>query len=98
MQRIKILTQFDSLSYYCIQDWCSTKVDDEGHHIPGPDNFRICGSKCSLKNDAWKADDTLIFRHHYDENERMKLYGIMSSSLLLIGLLVTVLGILLNEI
>ena len=78
----------------CIQAWCSTKVDNEGNHIYG--NVRICGARCPLKDDAWTADDTLTFHHHYDEKERSKilrLFGIMASSLLLIGLVVTGLGI-----
>ena len=80
----------------CIQGWCSTKVDNEGNHIPGPDNVRLCGPRCPLKDDVWTADDTLIFSQHYDEKERLKVlkfFGIMSSSLLLVGLVVTVLGI-----
>ena len=61
-----------------------------------PPHYRICGPKCPLKDDAWTADETLTFRHHYDEKEMMKilkLFCIISSSLLLIGLVVTGLGI-----
>ena len=56
----------------CIQGWCSTKVDNEGNHIPGPNNVRLCGPRCPLKDDVWTADDTLIFSQHYDEKERLK--------------------------
>ena len=44
---------------------------------------------------AWKTDDTLKVTHNYNQEEMLiglKLYGIMSSSLLLVGLLVTGLG------
>ena len=45
--------------------------------------------------DAWMTDETLKVRHNYNQKEMMttlKLYGIMSSSLLFIGLVVTRLG------
>ena len=45
--------------------------------------------------DAWMTDETLKVSHNYNQKEIMttlKLYGIMSSSLLFIGLVVTRLG------
>ena len=46
--------------------------------------------------DAFETDNTLTVTHHYDQKEMtvaLKLYGIMSSSLLFIGLIVIGLGI-----
>ena len=88
-----ILTQYDS-KWYFFQGWCATKVDSEGNIIE-PGNRRICGPKCPLKDDAWKVDDTLTLHLHYDVTERIKtvkLFGILSSSLLLVGIMVTGLG------
>ena len=60
-------------------------------------NWGDCGPDCVMHDDAWTRDDTMKVTHHYkDETEisiAMKLYVIMSSSLLLIGLMVTCLGI-----
>ena len=56
-----------------------------------------CGPGCPSEDDAWLTDDTLEVTHHYsDQKEKMiavKLLGIMASSLLLIALMVTRLGI-----
>ena len=55
-----------------------------------------CGPDCAMHEDAWAVDDTMKVTHHYDETDiliTLKLYVIMSSSLLLIGLMVTCLGI-----
>ena len=56
-----------------------------------------CGPDCPFKDDAWKTDDTLKVTHHsVDQKEIMvalKLHGILASSLLLTGLMVTGLGI-----
>ena len=59
-------------------------------------NWGDCGPDCVMHDDAWTTDDTMKVTHHYDETEisiALKLYVIMSSSLLLIGLMVTCLGI-----
>ena len=58
-------------------------------------NIGFCGPDCPMHPDAFKTDNTLTFTHHYDQTEMMlalKLYGILSSSLLLIGLIVIGLG------
>ena len=56
-----------------------------------------CGKNCPVDVNPWSTDQTLKVTHHYlDQKEGMiavKLYGIMSSSLLLIALMVKVLGI-----
>ena len=60
-------------------------------------NIGFCGSDCPMHPDAFTNDETLTVTHHYDQKEitiTLKLLGIMSSSLLLIGLVVTGLGIL----
>ena len=64
----------------------------------GKGNAGDCGPDCPMHPNptAWKTDDTMRVTHHYNQKEIMtawKLYGIMSSSLLLIGLVVTGLGI-----
>ena len=78
------------------KDWCATKVDEEGNYVRG--TWGNCGPECPFKNDAWSTDDALKVTHHHslDQREIMiapKLLGIMASSLLLIGLMVTGLGI-----
>ena len=79
-----------------IQPWCSTKVDDNGLHVSG--NWADCGPDCPVEVIPWYPDDTLKVTHHsLDQKETMiavKLFSIMASSLLLIGLMVTGLGIL----
>ena len=75
-------------------------MDSEGNHVSGPDNWRICGAKCPLKDDAWREDNTLTIRQYNDEKEKikiLKLFGIKFFSLLLIGLVVTGLGIYRSE-
>ena len=64
------------------------------------DNYGYCGSDCPMHPnddvDAWTTDDKMKVTHHYNGKEIMtacKLYGIMASSLLLIGLITTRLGI-----
>ena len=89
-----------------IQPWCSTKVDDDGIHA-GVDtetggttkeelmNIGFCGPDCPMHPYAFRNDDTLKVTHHYDQKQltiTLKLLGIMGSSLLLIGLMVTCLG------
>ena len=86
-----------------IQPWCSTKVDDDGIHA-GVDpetggttkeelmNIGFCGPDCPMHPYAFRNDDTLKVTHHYDQKQltvTLKLLGIMGSSLLLIGLMVT---------
>ena len=59
-------------------------------------NIGYCGSDCPMHPDAFETDNTLTVTHHYDQKEitvALKLYGIMSSSLLFIGLIVIGLGI-----
>ena len=59
-------------------------------------SWGFCGPDCPIETNAWKTDDTLKVTHHnLDQKEMMiavKLLGIMSSSLLLIGLMVVGLG------
>ena len=58
-------------------------------------NIGYCGSDCPMHPDAFITDDTLTITHHQDLEEMMvalKLYGILSSSLLVIGLIVLGLG------
>ena len=55
-----------------------------------------CGPGCPSEDDAWLTDDTLKVTHGIDQKEMMialKLHGILASSLLLIGVMVTGLGI-----
>ena len=56
-----------------------------------------CSKDCPVDVIPWYPDNTLKVTHHYsDQKETMivvKLLGIMASSLLLIGLMVTCLGI-----
>ena len=58
-------------------------------------NIGFCGPDCPMHPDAFITDNTLTVTCHYDQKETMvalKLYGILSSSLLLIGLIVIGLG------
>ena len=67
-------------------------LDDNGAMAEWGD----CGPDCVMHEDAWAEDKTMKVTHHYEElkvTTPLKLYVIMSSSLLLIGLMVTCLGI-----
>ena len=60
------------------------------------EDWGYCGPGCPSEDDAWLTDDTLKVSHGVDQKEMMialKLHGILASSLLLIGLMVTGLGI-----
>ena len=55
-------------------------------------NIGFCGPDCPMHPYAFRNDDTLKVTHHYDQKQltvTLKLLGIMGSSLLLIGLMVT---------
>ena len=59
-------------------------------------NIGFCGPDCPMHPYAFRNDDTLKVTHHYDQKQltvTLKLLGILASSLLLIGLMVTGLGI-----
>ena len=75
-----------------VQAWCATVIDEEREWQDRDE----CGPGCPILAEAWKTDDTLRVSQSLDQKEIMvalKIYGIMASSLLLIGLMVTVLGI-----
>ena len=58
-------------------------------------NIGFCGPDCPMHPNAFRNDDTLKVTHHYDQKQltiTLKLLGIMTSSLLLIGLMVICLG------
>ena len=59
-------------------------------------SWGFCGPDCPIETNAWKTDDTLKVTHHIVDQKEIKialrLLGIMATSLLLIGLLVTWLG------
>ena len=83
-----------------VQPWCATKLEDEVSSFGNvaSSSWAVCGPDCPIETNAWKTDDTLKVIHHHslDQKEIMialKLLGIMASSLLLIGLMVTGLGI-----
>ena len=68
-------------------------MDSDGEWIA--DKYDECGSDCPFEKNAWKTDDTLKFTASLNQREIMiavKLHGIIASSLLLIGLMVTGLG------
>ena len=68
-------------------------MDSDGERIE--DKVDECGPDCPFEKNAWKTDDTLKFTASLNPKEIMivlKLHGIMASSLLLIGLMVTGLG------
>ena len=51
--KFELHVEDDSYKEYhdeCIEDqdglWCSTKVDEDGYHISGSNNWGICGSRC----------------------------------------------------
>ena len=75
-----------------VAPWCATAVDEDGEEA-GSD---YCGPDCPIEANAWKTDDTMKVTHGVDQKEMviaLKLHGILASSLLLIGLMVTGLGI-----
>ena len=59
-------------------------------------SWGFCGPDCPIKTNAWMTDDTLRVTHQkFDQKEMriaLKLLGIMASSLLLLGLMSTCLG------
>ena len=68
-------------------------MDSDGERID--DKVDECGPDCPFEKNAWKTDDTLKFTASLNQREIMiavKLLGIIASSLLLIGLMVTGLG------
>ena len=68
-------------------------MDSDGERID--DKVDECGPDCPFEKNAWKTDDTLKFTASLNQREIMiavKLLGIIVSSLLLIGLMVTGLG------
>ena len=74
------------------QPWCATAVDEDREEAGGSD---YCGPDCPIEANAWKADDTLKVTTGVDQKEMMialKLHGILAFSFLLIGLMVTGLG------
>ena len=88
------------VSYLHVQPWCATKLEDDVTvTVDGGGNvasWGFCGPDCPIEANAWKAEDTLKVTHDVDQKEIMvalKLHGILASSLLLIGLMVTGLGI-----
>ena len=63
-------------------------------------DYGYCGPDCPTEENAWLTDDTLKVTHGIDQKEIMvalKLHGILASSLLLIGLMVTCLGMSVSE-
>ena len=68
-------------------------MDSDGERID--DKVDECGPDCPFEKNAWKTEDTLKFTASLNQREIMiavKLLGIIASSLLLIGLMVTGLG------
>ena len=68
-------------------------MDSDGERID--EKVYECGPDCPFEKNAWKTDDTLRVTASFNQREIMiavKLLGIMASSLLLIGLMVTGLG------
>ena len=75
------------------QPWCSTKLDKTGRHVRG--NWADCGPDCPRHPNAWMTDDTLKLTRQLNQEEMsigLKLYAIITSSLIIIGLVVTCLG------
>ena len=73
-------------------------MDSDGERID--DKVDECGPDCPFEKNAWKTDDTLKFTASLNQREIMiavKLLGIIASSLLLIGLMVTGLGMSVSE-
>ena len=75
---------------------CATEVRSDGMAVAT--GMEVCSSDCPIHPDGFTNDETLKITHHhsYDWKEiwiALRLYFIMSSSLLLIGLMVTGLGI-----
>ena len=85
------------VSYLHVQPWCATKLEDDVTTQGNVASWGFCGPDCPIETNAWKTDDTLKVTHHYsDQKETMiavKVLVIMASSLLLIALMVTCLGI-----
>ena len=75
------------------------EVDNNGFIVPN--KWGYCGKKCPVDVNPWSTDGNVKVTHHnFDQQEiltALKLYGIMSSSLLLIGIMVAGLGISRNK-
>ena len=81
---------------FTVQPWCATKLEDDVTNKGNVATWGFCGPDCPIEANAWKTDDTLKVTTGVDQKEIMialKLHGILASSLLLIGLMVTGLGI-----
>ena len=75
-----------------IQPWCATTLTEDGSY----DKWGYCGPDCPTEENAWKTDDTLRVTHSLNQKEMtsaIKLLGVLLSSLLLIGVMVTGTGI-----
>ena len=49
------------------QPWCSTEVDESGHHIGGQGKWGNCGPNCPTEDDdIWVTDDTLTVTRNFD--------------------------------
>ena len=47
--------------------WCSTEVDESGHHIGGQGKWGNCGPNCPTEDDdIWVTDDTLTVTRNFD--------------------------------
>ena len=83
-------------SYLLVQPWCATKLEDDVTRSDNVVSWGFCGPDCPIETNAWKTDDTLKVTHHIVDQKEIKialrLLGIMATSLLLIGLMVTWLG------
>ena len=59
-------------------------------------SWGVCSENCPVDEDPWSFDNTLKVTHHNLDKKEIKialrLLGIMATSLLLIGLMVTWLG------
>ena len=84
--------------YLLVQPWCATKLYDDVTFFGNVASWGYCGPDCPIETNAWKTDDTLRVTHHNLDQKEMKitlkLLGVMSSSLLLNGLMITGLGML----
>ena len=79
---------------YCfIQPWCATHGDDR--KTIG-NNWDLCGPDCHMDSDPFTDDNTLkVVHQNNNEKERryaLKIFAIMSFSILLTGLINTRLG------
>ena len=92
----KVTTLFSTHNIYDrnIQPLCATEIDEYGFGKMWSVGY--CSPDCPIHPNAFTTDETLKVTHHnLDQKEMMiavKLLGIMSSSLLLIGLMVVGLG------